>query len=259
MHRLSSLVVVLALVACGPAATTPEPQRTVLGSATVDTLSGQLSSNAALTMGLATVWLKLSDDGAPVTDATLTLLPVMTMPTKSHACPVVGEVVHEGQGVYRGQLVFQMASSDQGTWTLTAKVLRGGVEKKLSFDVVVGDGATVHAFTVADPANAAMMKRYVMSVSFPDGAKVGLNKVLVTLHRMQDMMTFPAVDDASFEMVPEMPAHGHGSPNNVAPTLVAPGRYEGTVNFTMPGEWKTTFTVKAAGAVMTSKAFDTLL
>ena len=260
MHRSSSLVVVLALalVACGPA-TTPEPSRTVLGTATVDTLSGELSSTAALSMGLSTVWVKLTDNGAPVTDAALMLMPVMTMPTKSHACPVVGEVVHEGGGVYRGQLVFQMASSDQGTWTVGAKVMRGGVEKKLSFDVVVADGALVHAFTVTDPNNTAMMTRYVMSVSFPDGTKVGLNKVLVTLHRMQDMMTFPAFDDATLEMVPEMPAHGHGSSNNVAPTLIAPGRYEGTVNFTMPGEWKTTFTVKAAGAVMTSKAFDTKL
>ncbi|MBL8921401.1 MAG: FixH family protein [Myxococcaceae bacterium] len=258
MHRLSSLFLVLVLAACGPAPSTPAP-RTVLGTATVDTLSGELSTSARLSMGLSTVWMKLTDNGAPVTDAAVMLMPVMTMPTKSHACPVVGEVVHQGGGVYRGQLVFQMASADMGTWTLGVKVTRGGVEKKLSFDVVVGDGSSVHSFTVADPNNAAMMKRYVMSVSFPEGAKVGLNKVLVTLHRMQDMMTFPAFDDASFEMVPEMPAHGHGSPNNVAPTLVAPGRYEGTVNFTMPGEWKTTFTVKAAGAVMTSKAFDTTL
>ncbi|MDP1921318.1 MAG: FixH family protein [Myxococcales bacterium] len=260
MRRLSPLLTALFLAACGPAIEVPvTPSRTTLSTATVDTLSGELSSTAALTTGLTTVWLKLSENGAPITDATLTLLPVMTMPTKAHACPVVGEVVHEGDGVYRGQLVFQMASADMGTWSLGAKVVRGGVEKKLSFDVVVGDGGLVHAFTVADPMNPAMLKKYVLSVSFPNGTKVGMNPVLVTLHRMQDMMTFPAFDEAAFEMVPEMPAHGHGSSNNVSPTLVAPGRYEGQVNFTMPGEWKTTFTAKAAGELMTTKAFDTTL
>lgn len=259
MRRLSSLAALVLLAACGPVTQEPTPTRTPLGSATVDTLSGELSSTAPLTMGLSTVWLTLKDRGQPVTDASLTLLPVMTMPTKSHACPVVGDVVHEGNGVYRGQLVFQMASADMGAWSLGVKVLRGGVETKLSFDVVVADGAQVHSFTVADPANAAMTKKYVMSVSFPSGAKVGLNPVLVTLHTMKDMMTFPAFDDAAIEMVPEMPAHGHGSSNNVAPTLEGPGRYTGTVNFTMPGEWRTTFTLKAAGALMTTKAFDTTL
>lgn len=256
--RRSTLFAVLFFVACGPAAVTPPP-RTVLGTATADGLGGELSSTTALSMGLSTVYLKLSENGAPVTDATVMLMPKMTMPGKAHACPVVGEVVHEGEGVYRGQLVFQMASNDTGTWSLGAKVTRAGVERTLAFDVVVGDGAFVHAFTVADPNNAAMMTRYVMSVSFPEGKKVGLNPVLVTLHRMKDMMTFPAFDDATVEMVPEMPAHGHGSSNNVAPTLVSPGRYQGTVNLTMPGEWKLTFTLKAAGAVMTTKDFTTSL
>lgn len=261
MPRLLALVTLALLaVACGPQQTTPTPPpRTVLGTSTADGLTAELSATAALSTGLTTVWVKLAQDGKPVTDAALTLLPVMTMPTKSHACPVVGEVVSEGDGVYRGQLVFQMASADMGTWTLGVKVARGAVEQKLGFDVVVGDGGRVHSFTMADPANAATTNKYVMSVSFPEGTKVGPNPVVVTLHRMKDMMTFPGVDDATIEMVPEMPAHGHGSSNNVAPTLKAPGRYEGSVNFTMPGEWKTTFTLKAGGATMTTKAFDTLL
>lgn len=256
--RRSTLFSLLLLAACGPAATTPPP-RTVLGTVTADGLGGELSSTAALTVGLSTVYLKLTENGAPVTDATVMLMPKMTMPDKAHACPVVGEVVHEGEGVYRGQLVFQMASNDGGTWSLGAKVTRAGVARMLNFELVVADGAFVHAFTVTDANNAAMTARYVMSVSFPEGKKVGLNPVLVTLHRMKDMMTFPAFDDATIEMVPEMPAHGHGSSNNVAPTLASPGRYQGTVNLSMPGEWKLTFTLKAAGAVMTTKDFTTSL
>lgn len=253
MRRLSLVSSLLALVACGPEVVTQPPARLVLASTTGDSLDAELASTASLGTGLTTVWLQLKDHGAPVTDATVTLQPLMTMPTKSHACPVVGDVVHEGNGVYRGQLVFQMPSADMGTWSLSAKVVRGGVASKLAFDALaVGDSGLARSFVAGDA-------KYVMSVSHPEALKVGMNPVVVTLHRMQDMMTFPAFDEAAFEMVPEMPAHGHGSSNNVSPTFVAPGRYEGQVNFTMPGEWKTTFTVKAAGALMTTKAFDTTL
>ncbi|MBL8936867.1 MAG: FixH family protein [Archangium sp.] len=254
MRRLSLVSSLLALVACGPEPVTQQPPaRLVLASTSVALFDAELASTATLGTGLTTVWLTLRDHGAPVTDATVTLQPLMTMPTKSHACPVVGEVVHEGNGVYRGQLVFQMPSADMGTWSLSAKVLRGGAESKLTFDALaVGDSGLARSFVASDV-------KYVMSVSYPEALKVGLNPVVVTLHRMQDMMTFPAFDDATLEMVPEMPAHGHGSSNNVAPVLKAPGRYEGVVNYSMLGDWKTTFTVKAAGAVMTTVSIDTKL
>lgn len=255
MRRLISLVSsLLALVACGPEAVTQQPPaRLVLASTSVAPFDAELASTAALSTGLTTVWLTLKDQGKPVTDATVMLMPVMTMPTKSHACPVVGETVHEGNGVYRGQLVFQMPSADMGTWSLSAKVVRGGVESKLTFDALaVGDSGLARSFVSGDA-------KYVMSVSYPEALKVGLNPVVVTLHRMQDMMTFPAFDDATLEMVPEMPAHGHGSSNNVAPTLKAPGRYEGVVNFSMLGDWKTMFTVKSATGVMTTQSIDTKL
>ncbi|MCU0696825.1 MAG: FixH family protein [Myxococcaceae bacterium] len=262
MSRCSLLLTLpLILVACGHAHQEPAgPTRTTLAQVTSDGLAAELSSTAALSTGLSTVWLTLSENGQLVTDATVTLLPEMTMPDRKHACPVVGDVTHEGLGIYRGQLVFQMPSGDTGTWSLAAKVVRGGRETLVRFDsLAIGDSGLSRSFTVANAAMPTMPTRYVMSVSFPEGKKVGLNPVVVTLHRMKDMMTFPAVDDATVEMVPEMPAHGHGSPNNVAPASKGAGRYEGVVNFTMPGEWKTTFTVSSAGSVMQTFAIDLML
>lgn len=251
---LLSVTVAFVLAACGPAET-PE-KRTSLGTATSDALSGDLSSTAALATGLNTVWFTLTENGAPVTDATLTLMPVMTMPTKSHACPVVGDVVAEdaAKGLYRGQFVPQMASADMGNWKLDVKVARPSGDKTLSFPITVSDSGMARAFSVTD-ASTSMTAKYVMSMSFPSKPKVGLNTVVVTLHRMQDMMTFPPFDGATLEMVPEMPSMGHGSSNNVAPTLTSPGRYEGTINFSMMGEWKTTFTVKSGDTTMTKLEF----
>jgi len=39
-------------------------------------------------------------------------------------------------------------------------------------------------------------------------------------------------------MEPEMPAMGHGSPNNVNPVAIGNGHYKGKVNFTMTGLWQ---------------------
>lgn len=250
MRRLAPLAV-LFLLACGPAVTAPA--RTTVATATSDALAGELAAVGTVSTGLTTFWLTLTENGAPVTDATLTLMPLMTMPTKSHACPLVGDVVAEGKGVYRAQLVFQMASSDMGTWKVDAMVERPGKGKQtLSFPVAVADSGMARVFTVGDT-------KYVMSFSFDGAPKVGLNPAVVTLHTMKDMMTFPPFDEATLEMVPEMPAMGHGSSNNVAPALTSPGRYEGKVNFSMMGEWKTTFTVKKAGELMTTLSFDTVL
>jgi hypothetical protein len=262
---MSRLIPSLVLVtACGMPAMQETPStptgRTTLATTTADTLTAELSTTTRLSTGLTTVWVTLKDKGAAMTDATVTLLPVMTMPTKSHAAPVVGDVVAEGNGVYRGEVVFSMPSADMGTWRLDAKVVRGGVEKLVTFDnLAVDDSGLARSFTVTDPADSTKSTKFISSVSFPDGLKVGKNKVVVTLHTMKDMMTFPAFEGATIEMVPEMPAHGHGSSNNVAPTLVAPGRYEGTANYTMLGEWKTTFTLKSADGALTTFAITTTL
>lgn len=260
MTRKSPLVVLaLALAsACGPAPAAEK--RSALGTATAETLSGELASTAAPATGLTTVWLSLTESGAPVTDATLTLMPKMTMSSMSHACPVVGEVVSEGQGVYRAQLVFQMASSETDTWKLDVKVERPGKDAKvLSYPLTVADSGLARVFTVKDPSNESMSTKYVMSFSVDGAPKVGLNTAVITLHTMKDMMTFVPFDTATLEMVPEMPSMGHGSSNNVAPTLKSPGRYEGTINFSMMGEWKTTVTVKSGDALLSTASFTTTL
>jgi hypothetical protein len=262
MSRLTCLATALLLAACGPAASKP-PARQSLGTATAATLSGELSSTAALATGLDTVWLTLTDDGAPVTDATLTLMPRMTMMDKQHACPVVGDVVAEDatQGLYRGQLVPQMASGDGDVWSLDVKIERPSKEPRtLTYPLTVTDSGLAKTFTVTGGAGASSMSvKYVMSVSFPSAPKVGQNAVVVTLHTMKDLLTFEPFDGATLEMVPQMPSMGHGSSNNVAPTLASPGRYQGTVSFSMLGEWRLDFTVKSGDTTLSTQSFSVTL
>ncbi len=257
MCRLSPLLL-LGLAACG--AGEPPPTPTTVATASQGTLTGELKAVGALSTGLSTVWVDLRDQGAAVKDATLTLMPLMTMPTQQHACPVVGDVVADGEGSWKGQLVFQMASDEMDTWSLGVKVERPGQDPlTLDFPLSVADSGLASVFSVPDPNDASKSTKYVMSFSVDGQPKVGLNTAVVTLHTMVDMMTFAPFDAATLEMVPEMPAMGHGSSGNLAPTLVSPGRYEGRVNFSMKGEWKTTLSVTSHDVQMTSASFDLVL
>ena len=68
-----------------------------------------------------------------------------------------------------------------------------------------------------------------------EAPRVGQNPFAVTVNRVD---TGAAVTDLTVTAVPDMPAMGHGSSHNVDPIHVGDGRYEGSVNLTMPGEWR---------------------
>jgi hypothetical protein len=74
---------------------------------------------------------------------------------------------------------------------------------------------------------------------------------------MQDMMIVVSVYDATLALDPEMPSMGHGSPGSVEPALTAPGRYEGSLSFSMAGPWETTVTVTEAAAILGAPVFTT--
>jgi hypothetical protein len=87
--------------------------------------------------------------------------------------------------------------------------------------------------------------------------QVGLNPIVFTLHQMQDMMTFVSVDDATLALDPEMPSLGHGAPGSIAPTFTSPGRYQGSLSFSMAGPWEITVTVSEAAAFLGAPVFTT--
>jgi hypothetical protein len=122
--------------------------------------------------------------------------------------------------------------------------------------LVVADSGRSKVFALTDPVTATTTK-YVSSLNFVSAPQVGLNPIVFTLHRMQDMNTFPSVDDAVIGLDPQMPSMGHGSPGSIDPTLTAPGRYEGKLSFSMTGEWKTTATIQVGSIVLGAPVFTT--
>ena len=67
---------------------------------------------------------------------------------------------------------------------------------------------------------------------------VGINDFEFTLHKKVSMMSFPADSSYTSTIYPWMPSMGHGSPNNVDPSHIGMGHYNGDVNFTMTGDWQ---------------------
>jgi hypothetical protein len=176
----------------------------------------------------------------------------------NHSAPVVGKPAIDADGFYRCDVVFQMATSAMGSWSATAAVTRpSSATVVASFpSLAVADSGCAKTFSHFDP-DLSVTTKYVASLDFAARPQVGLNPVHVTLHRMQDMMTFLPVDDATIVLDPQMPSMGHGSPGSVDPTLVTSGMYDGQLSFSMPGEWETTVTFTQAGVTLGAPKFIT--
>ncbi|MEI7894579.1 MAG: FixH family protein [Myxococcales bacterium] len=230
-----------------------------IAQASAGDLTAELLADGPMQTGLTPVYVRVSSGGVTVTDATLTFMPMMSMSAGTkHSAPVIGPAALGADQLYALSVVFQMATSDMGTWSATVGVTRPGkTALELTFPALtVADSGRAKTFSYVDPAGIST--KYVASFNFKAAPKVGLNPAVLTLHRMQDMMTFIAVEDASLELDPQMPSMGHGSPGSVSPTATSLGRYEGQVSFSMPGSWETTVTVKQGAVVLGLPKFTTV-
>jgi YtkA-like len=241
MTRLAAALSALTLshAACGstnPPATGPSS----VAKAAAGDLTVELLTDKALGTGLTPIYLRVSTaSGAAVTDATVTFEPLMTMPTMSHSCPVMGAPTLTADGLYATAAVFQMASGPMGDWSATVGVTRpAGALKVATFaNLVVSDTGRAKTFTSG-------MSKFVVSLSFQPAPAVGLNPIVVTVHETTDMgMTFAPVNNATIKLDPQMPSMGHGSVGSVDPVKVSDGRYEGKLAFSMAGTWVTTLTL----------------
>lgn len=246
----------LLLVGCGPAEPAPPAGRTpaLLTQASQDGLTVELLSFAPFAVGQNRVFYRLSRDGQPLTAATLKQRPLMHMMTKSHPCPLVDPAATaDANGLFEGLLIFSMASGENEPWKLGLEVTEGaGAPVTVDLGVVAVADSKLKVVLTRDTT-----RKVVFTFGFPDGEpKVGANAVLVTAHESKNMgMMFEPMDDLVLTMTPEMPSMGHGSSGNVTPTLEAPGRYRGTVVFSMAGDWVVNFTVTAGDAALGAASF----
>ncbi len=201
---------------------------------------------------------RVTAQGVVTSAATITQAAQMQMAGAPHGCPLIDPPeAADSLGLFQSVAVFQMASAADDPWRLDLDVAvpLGAPTRKVSVD-----GLLVANSTWVTTATAADGSKSIVSLYFAKKPKVGLNSYVLSVHgNPADSDTFPAVADATVKATPLMVTMGHGSNGNVAPVAKGNGLYAGKANFSMPGEWKLTFAVTAAGKSLGSAAFKITL
>ena len=82
--------------------------------------------------------------------------------------------------------------------------------------------------------------KYVLAFVDPQNPEIGINDLTAVLYKMEDLMTFPVVENYEITVDPRMPGmDNHSSPNNQ--NLIfnpVTKRYEGKLSLTMTGYWR---------------------
>ena len=205
-----------------------------------------------LEQGFNEIALKIKDKTSNqyITNATVSWMPLMHMTMMTHSCPKSSVTKMSTDGaVYEGYIVFQMAQNATEYWDLKIDYTINGTAYTVTsvIDVPASVKQRVTTFTGSDNV------KYIAAYVDPHHPKVGINDMVAGVWKMQDMMTFPVVDNFKLKIDPRMPSMGnHSSPNNVDLTQTTAGDlYNGKLSLTMTGLWKINLQlVNASGTVL---------
>ncbi len=258
---LSSLVAltVINLASCSdddPALSTEEEEHNeyslLLGEAANDNIRVRLYGNDNPTVGYNKILAdvrSIADNSVPH-DLSVELTPLMTMPSMMHSAPFESIHDHERHDDHIFGLVFMMPSGEMNEWTLNVKC---SVDQQSLGEFAIPLQVVPSSYsTMLVPSDGNSL---VVTLLQPEQWTVGMNDIEFTIHERTSMMSFPAREDLELQIEPDMPAMGHGSPNNENPLHVQNGHYHGRVNFTMTGEWSIVLHLKRGGQEVAKHEF----
>ncbi|MEO1031824.1 MAG: hypothetical protein AAFX55_10495 [Bacteroidota bacterium] len=170
-------------------------------------------------------------------NAMLSWMPIMQMPTMQHSCPKSSITKAAGKDtVYEGFIIYQMTNTDGSGWSLTLEYTIDGVDYSVTetIDVMQYENQNVTSFMATDDT------RYTLALIAPKDPSIAINTMKVGLFKMENMMTFPVVENYTIALDPRMPGMGnHSSPNNTDLTFNNVDKlYYGDLSLTMTGYWK---------------------
>jgi hypothetical protein len=205
----------------------------------------KIYADEALFVGYNNLYIALFDSvsNEQITNTSIDLVPMMDMMSMKHSAPFVrpGDSPDPVTKAFKAAVVFIMPSSAQGDWSLNLHIHNFDPINEVDLSIPVNvipksEGRVMSFLRKSDSASI------FVTLIEPVKPEVGLNKITYGVYTRKSMMDFPPVEDLNMEIEPMMLSMGHGSPNNVNPSHVGNGIYEGTVNFTMTGKW-TIFTL----------------
>lgn len=171
-----------------------------------------------------------------IEDANLSWTPLMQMPAMQHSCPksTITKAIDKNT-VYTGFIIYQMTNIDGSGWTLTLDYSVNGLEYTVteSITVLQNEKQNVSSFMGSDD------NKYITALIEPTTPRIAINNLKVGLFKMENMMSFPPVENYSLTLDPRMPGMGnHSSPNNT--DLIynsADQMYYADLSLTMTGYW----------------------
>ncbi|WP_336068085.1 MULTISPECIES: hypothetical protein [Mesoflavibacter] len=189
--------------------------------------------------GYNMISLRIKDNNTNtyVEDATISWMPVMQMPTMQHSCPKSEITKAIGKDtVYQGFIIYQMTFEDGSGWSLTLDYTINDVDYSVTetINVMQYENQNTASFMGSDDS------RYIVALIAPKDPSIAINNMKVGLFKMENMMTFPVVEDYTIALDPRMPGMGnHSSPNNTDLTYNSADHfYYGNLSLTMTGYWK---------------------
>jgi hypothetical protein len=223
----------------------------------------EIWSATELNTGYQKLYIALSDSvsGKSIIRSSVQILPMMDMNMNgmkmSHSAPLENPESQDADNtLFPCAAVFTMPSTgESGKWRLIIMVKKDGQTKygKAEIPIQVKQSPLERVKTITAADGSKLTVAYIS----PSSPKVGVNDFEMAIFNRLDMMTFPPDNSYTINMTPEMPSMGHGSPNNVNPTLTKNGHYKGKVNFTMTGDWRINLVLNKEGK-STSTFFDLL-
>ena len=189
--------------------------------------------------GYNMISLRIKDNNTNtyVEDATISWMPVMQMPTMQHSCPKSEITKAIGKDtVYQGFIIYQMTFEDGSGWSFTLDYTINDVDYSVTetINVMQYENQNTASFMGSDDS------RYIVALIAPKAPSIAINNMKVGLFKMENMMTFPVVEDYTIALDPRMPGMGnHSSPNNTDLTYNSADQfYYGNLSLTMTGYWK---------------------
>lgn len=230
-----------------------EPDLFKLGEFTDNRLTVEAYSEAPLAVGYHKIYFEVHQEEMRVDQATFDFTPMMHMEAHSHASPydVPDGSRDDVHGLYHTWAIFIMPSGMMGTWELQLTV-QDGQERSAEgvIDIEVDQSNRVKTFMTDNE------ERFVLTWIEPQDPEVGMNDLVVSLHKRESMASFPPVTGADFEFEPWMPSMDHGSSNNISPVHEDNGFYQGQVNFNMTGDWELRFEIELDGEGLGDHVFE---
>lgn len=222
----------------------------------------KLWANDSLFTGYNKLFVQLLDSvtGEGLHEGHIYLMPGMDMGSSSHSAPYenpTSQYADETDGLFHCAVVFQMPASTGWTLNIAVHSHKNNKEGEVTLPLAVRDPEKTRTHVVTALNDSTPI---IISYVEPSEPVVGINDFEMTIHKQESMTGFPPVETYSVEIDPQMPAMGHGSPNNMNPYHTSRGHYDGKVNFTMPGLWRINLLIKQGAEVVDSTAyFDVVL